>query len=322
MKAALFTQYGPPDKLKIEEVEKPTPLDKQVLVKVFAASINASEWRGFEHPILARLIGGGLLKPKNTRLGTDLAGRVEAIGANVERFKPGDEVFGCAKGAFSEYVLARETNLVGKPANVTYEQAAAVPVAALTALQAIRYAGGIIAGQKVLVQGASGGVGMYMLQLTKFLEAEVTAVCSTRNLDLARANGADQVIDYTHADFTRNGQAYDLIFAINGYHSLSAYARALNPQGEYICVGGNLAQIFQSMLLGRWMSRRGGKKLSNMGIANINQEDLVQLAQLLEAGTLRPFIDQIYSLNQIADAFNYVLTKHPQGKVIIRIDDH
>ncbi len=320
MKAVVYTKYGPPDVLKIDEIEKPTPKENQVLIKVHAASINAADWRGMRYPILDRLIGGGLLKPKNTRVGTDVAGRVEAVGENITQFRPGDEVFGCAKGAFAEYVLAREAYLALKPANSSFEKAAAVPVAALTALQGIRYAGGIRPGQKVLIQGASGGVGTFAVQLAKSFGAEVTAVCSTRNLDMARSIGADHVIDYTQEDFTRNRQCYDLIFAANGYHSLSAYKRALNPQGVYVCAGGALPQIFQAMLLGSWMSRNGDKKMGNMGIAKVIQADLVTLGELLEAGKIAPFIDRSYPLSEFSEAMRYVVEKHAQGKVVITVE--
>jgi len=321
MKAVVYTEYGPPDVLKIEEVEKPTPQDKQVLVKVHAASINAADYRRMRaKPFLLRPMIGGLLKPKNTRLGSDVAGWVEAVGENVKQFRPGDEVFGCANGAFAEYVLAREAYLALKPTNRSFEEAAAVPVAALTALQGIRYAGGIRPGQKVLIQGASGGVGTFAVQIAKSFGAEVTAVCSPRNLDMARSIGADHVIDYTQEDFTRKWQRYDLIFAVNGYHSLSAYKRALCPQGIYVCAGGTLPQIFQAMLLGSLMSRNGDKKMGSMGIAKVNQEDLVYLGELLEAGKIVPVIDRSYSLSEIDEAIRYVEEVHAQGKVVITVD--
>ena len=323
MKAVVYSEYGPPDVLKIEEVEKPTPQDKQVLVKVHATSINAADWREMRaDPILIRLMGGGLLKPKNMRLGSDVAGRVEAVGENVKQFRPGDEVFGCANGAFAEYVLARESYLAMMPAHISFEKAAAVPVAALTALQGIRHAGGIRPGQKVLIQGASGGVGTFAVQLAKSSGADVTAVCSTRNLDMARSIGADHVIDYTKEDFTRNRQRYDLIFAVNGYHSLGDYKRALNPEGIYVCAGGTLPQFFQAMLLGSLMSRNGEKKLGSMGIAKVDQEDLVYLGELLEAGKIVPVIDQGYPLSEIAEAMRYIEEKHAQGKVVIIVEDN
>jgi NADPH:quinone reductase-like Zn-dependent oxidoreductase len=321
MKAVVYTEYGPPDVLKNDEVEKPTPQDKQVLIKVHAASINAGDYRvRTGQPLVLRPMMGGLLKPKNPRVGSDVAGRIEAVGESVKQFRPGDEVFGCAKGAFAEYVLAREAYLALKPANISFEQAAAVPVAALTALQGIRFAGGIRPRQKVLIQGASGGVGTFAVQLAKYYGAEVIAVCSTRNLDMARSIGADHVIDYTQEDFTRNQQCYDLILAVNGYHSLSAYKRALSPQGIYVCAGGTLPQIFQAMLLGSLMSRNGAKKMGNMGIAKVIQEDLVTLGELLEDGRIVPVIDRSYPLSEIVEAFRYVEEVHAQGKVVITVD--
>ena len=320
MKAVIYNEYGPPDVLKIEEVEKPTPRDKQVLIKVHAASINSYDWRYMRAaPFFIRLTGAGLLSPKNPRLGGDLAGRVKAVGENVTQFQPGDEVFGCAEGAYAEYVLAREANLALKPANRSFEEAAAVPTAALTALQGLRDAAGIRPGQKVLIQGASGGVGTFAVLLAKSFGAEVTAVCSPRNLDMARSIGADHVIDYTQEDFTRKPQRYDLIFAANGYHSLSAYKRALNPQGIYVCAGGTMRQIFEAMLLGSLRSRNGGKKLASMGIAKVKQADLVYLGELLEAGKIPPFIDRTYPLGEIAEAFRYFEEVHAQGKVVITI---
>jgi NADPH:quinone reductase-like Zn-dependent oxidoreductase len=322
MKAIAHTHYGPPEGLQLTEVEKPTPKDHQVLVKVRAASVNAGDYRVMRAPILIRPMVGGLLQPKDPRFGSDVAGTVEAVGENVQQFRPGDEVFGCAKGAFAEYVLARETYLALKPATVSFEQAAAVPVAALTALQGLRDAGGIRPGQAVLIQGASGGVGTFAVQLAKAFGAEVTAVCSPRNLDLARSLGADHVIDYTQEDFTRNRQHYDLILAVNGYHSLSAYKRALKPQGIYVCAGGTLPQFFEAMLLGGMMSRTGGKKLGSMGIAKVNQQDLVYLGELLEAGKIVPVIDRSYPLSEITKAIRYVEDTHAQGKVVITVESH
>jgi NADPH:quinone reductase-like Zn-dependent oxidoreductase len=320
MKAIVYTKYGPPDVLQLQEVEKPAPQGNQVLIKVHAASVNAGDYRVRRgKPFLLRLMTGGLLKPKNPRVGSDIAGQVEAVSENVKQFRPGDEVFGCATGAFAEYVLAREAYLAFKPANRSFEEAASVPVAALTALQGIRYAGGIQPGQNVLIQGASGGVGTFAVQLAKLFGAEVTAVCSTKNLDMARAIGADHVIDYTREDFTRNRQCYDLIFAVNGYHSLLAYQRALCPRGIYVCAGGSLPQIFQAMILGSLMSRKGGKKISSMGIAKVNQEDLVYLGALLETGKIAPVIDRRYPLSDIVEAFRYVEDTHAQGKVVITV---
>lgn len=323
MQAVLYTQYGPPEVLHLAEVEKPAPGEDQLLVEVHAASINAFDYRFLRaDPFFIRLMGGGLLRPKNPRLGGDLAGRVEAVGANVTQFRPGDEVFGSASGAFAEYVLAREANLAFKPANRSFEEAAALPTAGLTALQGLRDAAGIETGQKVLIQGASGGVGTFAVMLAKSFGTEVTAVCSTRNLEMARAIGADHVIDYTREDFTRRPERYDLIFAANGYHPLSAYKRALTPQGTYICAGGTMSQLFQAMLLGPLMSRQGGKKLGSMGISRVNHHDLAYLGELLEAGKITPVIDGTYPLSETPAAFRYIEEKHAQGKVIITVENH
>jgi NADPH:quinone reductase-like Zn-dependent oxidoreductase len=319
MKAIVYKKYGSPDVLQMAEVEKPAPDENQVLVKAHAASINAGDYRMMRaDPFLVRLMGG-LRKPKEPRLGHDVAGWVEAVGKNVKQFRPGDEVFGCAKGAFAEYALAKEDHLALKPANKSFEEAAALPVAALTALQGLRDARGIQPGQKVLIQGASGGVGTFAVQLAKSFGADVTAVCSTRNLDMVRSIGADHVIDYTKEDFTRNGRRYDLIFAVNGYHPLSAYKRALSLQGIYICAGGTMSQFLQAILLGPLMSRKGGKKMGTMGIAKINHKDLVYLGELLAAGKIAPIIDRRYPLSEIAEAFRYLEDTHAQGKVVITV---
>lgn len=321
MKAVLYESYGSPlAALQIREIAKPAPKDNQVLVRVRAASINAMDWRRFAmSSLLSRLMTGGWLKPKDTAMGTDIAGQVEAVGENVTRFKPGDEVFGFAHGSFAEYALARETNLTLKPANRSFAEAAAVPVAALTALQAIRFAGGIQAGQSVLIQGASGGVGVYAVQLAKAFGAEVTAVCSARNLDMARSLGADHVIDYAKEDFARNGKRYDLIMAVNGYRSLFAYRRALKLQGVYVCAGGALSQFLQAMLFGKWLSQKGGRRLGSMGIAKINQEDLASLSEFFKDGKIAPVIDRTYPLDEIVDAMQYIIEQHAQGKIIIQI---
>jgi NADPH:quinone reductase-like Zn-dependent oxidoreductase len=318
MKAVIYTKYGSPDVLQLTELEKCTPEDDQVLVKVHASSINAGDYRKMRaDPFFLRLMVGGLLRPKNTRLGSDIAGRVEAVGANVKQFRPGDEVFGFGDGAFAEYVCTRAGSVTLKPANLSFEAAAAVPVAAITALQGLRDAAGLRAGQKVLIQGASGGVGSFAVQIAKSFGAEVTAVCSPRNLELARSIGADRVIDYTRADFTQGQERYDLIFAANGYHPLKAYKRALCPQGIYICAGGTLPQFFQAILLGPRMSEKGGKQLRTMGIAKINQADLAFLGELLEAGKITPVIDRDYPLDEIVEAFRYVEDRHAQGKVVV-----
>lgn len=320
MKAIRYETFGPLESLQFKEVARPFPKNQQVLVKVHASSINALEWRRFTMPsFLIRLMTGGWLKPKDTLLGTDVAGKVEAVGENVTRFKPGDEVFGFAHGSFAEYVLAREAFLTLKPGNRSFKEAAAVPIAALTALQAIRRAGGIQAGQQVLIQGASGGIGMYIVQIAKSLGAEVTAVCSTRNLNLARSLSSDHVIDYTKEDFTQSGKQYDLILAVNGYHSLWAYRRALKLQGICIYVGGDLSQLLQAILFGKLFSQKGGKILMNMGTAKINQEDLAQLSELLKDGKIAPTIEHCYPLHETVDALKYVVEKHAQGKVVIEV---
>src|SRR6266699_1171823 len=305
MKAIVYTHYGSPDVLELKEVEKPTHQDDEVLVKVHAASVNAGDWahllRG--KPFLMRLMGFGLLKPKNTILGSDIAGRVEAVGRNVKQFQSGDEVFGnTAKygfGGFAEYVSVPENALVLKPTNISFE-AAAVPQAALTALQGLRDKGHIQKGQKVLINGAGGGVGTFAVQLAKSFGAEVTAVCSTRNLDIVRSIGADHVIDYTQEDFTRNGQRYDLILAVNGYHSISDYKRALNPEGVYVTTGGSNAQMFQAMLLGPVISRTGRQKMGNSA-HKPNQKDLIFMKELLEASKVKPVIDRRYPLSETAE---------------------
>ncbi len=322
MKAIVYNRYGSPDVLKLEELQKPTPGDDEALIKVHAASVNAYDWHFLTADIfLIRLSGGGLFKPKNTRLGADFAGQVEAVGRNVKQFQPGDEVFGTGNGSFAEYVSVAESALALKPVNLSFEEAAAVPMAAVTALQGLRDNGQIQPGQKVLINGASGGVGTFAVQIAKYFGAEVTAVCSTDKLDMARALGADHVIDYTQEDFTKNGQQYDLIFAANGYHSLSAYKRALTPRGIYVMAGGSMAQIFQAMLLGPRMSETGGRKMG-AAMAKINQKDLATLKELLEAGKIVPVIDRSYALSETAEALRYLGEGHARGKVVITMEDN
>ena len=321
MKAIVYTKYGSPDVLQFKDVEKPAPKDDEVLVKIHAASVNAYDWHFLTADIfLIRLMGGGLLKPKDSRLGADIAGRVEAVGKNVRQFKPEDEVFGMVRGGFAEYVCTLENALALKPSNLSFEEAAAVPMAAVTALQGLRDEGQIQAGQRVLINGASGGVGTFAVQIAKSFGAEVTAVCSTRNLDQARSLGADHVIDYTKEDFTRSGQRYDLILAANGYHSLSAYKRALAPTGVYIMAGGSKAQIFQAMLMGSWMSETGGRKMGGVS-AKRSQKDLTFLKELLEAGNVVPTIDRRYPLREAAEALRYLGKGHARGKVVITVGD-
>jgi NADPH:quinone reductase-like Zn-dependent oxidoreductase len=327
MKAIVYTHYGSPDVLQLKEGEKPLPQDHQLLIKVHAASVNAADWhilRG--KPFLARIMGVGLLKPKDQRLGTDIVGRVEAVGNNVTQFQPGDEVFGVVAGGFAEYACAAENKLALKPANLSFEAAAAVPVAALTALQGLRDKGQIQPGQKVVIDGASGGVGTFAVQIAKAFGAEVTAVCSTRNVDMVRSMGADHVIDYTQEDVTRNGQRYDLILAVNGYHPILAYRRALRPTGVYVMVGASKAHLIQALLqallLGPVISRTGRQKMGHMGIAKINQKDLVYVKELLEAGKVVPVIDRRYPLRETAEAIRYLEEGHARGKVVITVEQN
>ena len=323
MKAMVYTKYGPPDVLELREVEKPLPKDDEVLVKVHAASVNAADWHFLRgKPFLMRLMGFGLLKPKNKILGSDIAGRVEAVGRNVKQFQPSDELFGdlfeCGRGGFADYVCARENALVLKPANISFEEAAAVPMAAVTALHGLRDKGKIQPGQKVLINGASGGVGTFAVQIAKSFGAEVTGLCSTRNLDIVRSIGADQVIDYTKEDFTQNGQRYDLILAANGYHSILDYKRALSPKGTYVTTGGSMAQLFQAVLLGPWISMTGSKKMGNL-LSKPNQKDLIFVKELLEARKVKPVIDRRYTLSEVPEALRYLEEGHAQGKVVITV---
>ena len=317
MKAAVRTRYGPPDVVQITDVEKPVPMDNEVLIKVRAASVNSLDRYFMRGAPLIRLIPG-LRTPKHKVLGADIAGRVEAVGRNVKQFQPGDGVFGVCRGAFAEYVCAIEDKLALKPANCSFDDAAAVPVAAITALQGFRDKGRIQPGHKVLVDGASGGVGTFAVQIAKSFGAEVTAVCSTRNVDTARSIGADHVIDYMREDFTRSGQRYDLIMGANAYRSIFDYRRALSQDGIYVLVGGGLVRIFQAMLLASLLSLISSKKTSFF-IANINQKDLVFLKELLEAGKVVPVIDRRYPLSGVAEALRYLEEGHAQGKVVITV---
>ena len=318
MKAFVYTEYGSPDVLQLKEVEKPAPKDNEVLVKVYAASVNPADWHLMRaEPFLARL-ENGLRKPKNTKLGADVAGRVEAVGKNVSQFQAGDDVFGelplNVLGSFAEYVCAHEDALALKPARLTFEQAAAVPLAAFTALQGLRDKGQIRQGQKVLVNGAAGGVGTFAVQIAKSFGTEVTGVCSTRNLDMVRSIGADHVIDYTQEDFTRTGQRYDLIFDAVGNRSVSDYRRALSPNGICAVAGfTSLSRLFQIMLL-------GGKNIGLMETARGNKKDLLILKELLEAGKIVPVIDRTYPLREVPEAIRYLETKHARGKVVIKVE--
>jgi NADPH:quinone reductase-like Zn-dependent oxidoreductase len=325
MKAIVYTKYGSPDVLEMKDVSKPTPKVDEVLIKVKAASVNSADLHLLRaDPFLTRLYAGPL-KPKFNILGADVAGQVEAVGAKVTRFKPGDEVFGDISastwGGFAEYVCCRENALALKPANISFEQAAAAPMAAVTALQGLRDKGKIRAGQKVLINGASGGVGTFAVQLAKYFGAEVTAVCSTRHVETARAIGADHVIDYTQEDFSKNGQTYDLIFAANGNRSISDYKRALSPNGTYVMSGGSTAQLSEVLLQGPWISMRGSKKMGN-SLAKPKPEDLALVKELLEAGKLIPVVDRSYPLADVPNALRYVEEGHAQGKVVIAVNGH
>ncbi len=325
MKAIVYTQYGSPDVLQFKDVEKPTPKDNEVLVKIHAASANPADWHTMRAtPFLARLVNG-FFKPKNHRLGADVAGRVEAVGSTVTQFHVGDDVYGCLSlsemSSFAEYVCVREdAALALKPANLTFEQAAAVPLAAFTALQGLRDTGHIQAGQKVLINGASGGVGTFAVQIAKSYGAEVTGVCSTRNLDMVRSIGADHVMDYTREDFTNNGQRYDLIYCAVGNRSISDYQRALKPQGACVIAGfTNMRLLFEYMILGPRRSKVGGKQVGLMPTMKPNQKDLTFLNELLESGKVEPVIDRCYPLNETAEAIRYLETGHAKGKVVIAV---
>ncbi|MGB9457818.1 MAG: NAD(P)-dependent alcohol dehydrogenase [Bryobacteraceae bacterium] len=322
MKAIVYHNYGGPEVLQCEEIEKPAAGDSEVLIRVCAASVNPLDWHFMRGtPYLVR-IGAGLRKPKITRLGVDVTGEVEAVGRNVTQFKTGDRVFGACRGAFAEYVCTSESALVAKPANVTFERAAAVPVAAFTALQGLRDRGQIKAGQKVLINGAAGGVGTLAVQIAKSFGAEATGVCSTRNVDMVRSLGADTVIDYTQKDFTKSGLLYDLIFDCVGNHSLSACRRVLNPKGTYIAVGGPssrwmiglLARVIKMVVLSRFSSQN-----LVMVLAKSNKEDLTLIRQLMEAGKVTPVIDKRYQLSEVPEAIRYLEEGHARGKVVITL---
>jgi NADPH:quinone reductase-like Zn-dependent oxidoreductase len=322
MQAIVYTEYGSPDVLQLKEVERPMPRDNEVLVKVQAASANPLDWHLMRaKPFLARL-ENGLLKPKNTKLGADIAGSVETVGRNVTQFQADDEVFGAIAikelGGFASYVCVPEDLLALKPTNSTFEVAAAIPTAALTALQGLRDNGQIQPGQKVLINGASGGVGTFAVQIAKSFGAEVTAVCSTRNLDMVRSIGADHVIDYMQEDFTKNGQQYDLIYCAVGNRSTSDYQRALKPQGVCVIAGfTTLPLLFEHMIVGKRKSKAGGQRIGQMETVKPNKDDLVFLKGLVEAGKIKPVIDRSYPLSEVPAALRYLETGHAQGKVVI-----
>jgi NADPH:quinone reductase-like Zn-dependent oxidoreductase len=314
MKAIVCTKYGSLDVLSFEEAQKPTPGDDEVLVKVHASSVNYGNVALVKgEPFMSRL-WSGLSKPKDPIPGGDVAGRVEAVGKNVTQFQPGDEVYGDTSsdgfGAFAEYVAAPENMLALKPANISFEEAAAVPQAALVALQGLRDKGQIQAGQKVLINGASGGNGTFAVQIAKAF--------STRNVEMVRAIGADHIIDYTQEDFAENEGQYDLILATGGDRSISDYKRALSPSGTYVSAGGSMTQIFQGLLLGPFMSMGGDKTLASL-YHRPNQDDLVFMKELIEDGKVKPVIDRRYPLSEAADALRYYAEGHSQGKVIITV---
>jgi len=323
MKAIVYYNYGSPDVLKLEEIQKPTPSEDEVLVKVHAASVNAGDWRAVRaDPFFIRL-GGGLLKPKNKMLGIDIAGQVEAAGRNVKQFQPGDEIFGdlyyAGLGAFAEYACADENVLALKPANLTFEEAAAVPGAGITALRGLRDYGQIQPGQKVLINGASGGVGTFAVQIAKSFGADVTGVCSTSKLDMVRSIGADQVIDYTQEDFTQNRQRYDLILDIGANRSLSDYKRALSPKGIYVLAGFSMAAMLRVMSLGPLFSMTGSKKFVVL-MPKLDPKAMVFMKELLEAGKVVPVIDRRYPLSEVPEAIRYLEEGHARGKVVITVE--
>jgi NADPH:quinone reductase-like Zn-dependent oxidoreductase len=325
MKAVVYCEYGSPDVLKLMDIPKPAPNDNQVLVKVRAASVNPYDWHFIRGTPYIMRLGVGLRKPKVTRIGVDFAGTIEAIGKNVTQFKPGDEVFGGKTGAFAEYVCVSDKGVALKPANITFEQAGSVDIAGLTALQAVRDKAKAQPGQKILINGASGGVGTFAVQIAKSFGAEVTGVCSTRNLDMVRSLGADHVIDYTKEDFTKSGQRYDVILDNVGNQPLLGFRRALTPKGKYVMIGGGgttdqglLGPLFRpikAMLLSPFV----GQDMSMM-MTDPTQKDMMQLADLMQAGRVTPVIDRRYKLNEVPAAIRYLEQGHARGKVVITVE--
>lgn len=323
MKAVVYRCYGSPEVLQLEDIEKPVPADNEVLVKVRAASLNPLDWHYMRGTPYIMRLGSGLGTPKNPRLGVDFAGTVEAVGKNVRRFQPGDEVFGGRTGAFAEYVtVAEDRALMPKPANLTFAQAAAAPTAAITALQALRDKGQLRAGQRVLINGASGGVGTFAVQLAKALGAEVTGVCSTRNVSLVRSLGADHVIDYTRENFITLGQRYDLIIDNVGNHPLLDYRDVLNPKGIFVIVGGPdggwigpLLNPLKALVVSPFVDQT-----FVMLLAKFSQPDLALLGEFMQAGTVTPVIDRSYPLNAVPEAIRYSEEGHARGKIIIAVE--
>lgn len=323
MKAIIQTEYGSPDVLSLQEVDKPVVTANGVLVRVRATSVNAGDWhlmRG--DPFLTRLMFGGILKPKIKILGMDIAGTVEAVGKDVTQFQVGDEVYGDLSesgfGAFAEYVCAIESALTLKPANTSFEQSATVPGAALTALQGLRDCGQIQSGQKVLINGASGGVGSFAVQMAKAFGAEVTAVCNTHKIEMIKTLGADHIIDYTQTDITKNGQEYDLILDAAAYRSVFDYRPILKPEGTYVLIGGSIARLFQVLLFGAVISRIMHRKLKCL-MVKPHRSDLVILKEMIEAGKIVPFIDQTYSLSEVPMAIRHIEQRQVRGKVAISV---
>lgn len=323
MKAISQSNYGSTDMLSLQEVDKPVVTDKGVLIKVHAASVNSGDWhlmRGT--PFLSRLMFGGILKPKIKTLGMDVAGRVEAVGKDVTQFQINDEVFGdisgCGFGAFAEYVCADESALVLKPSNISFEQAATVPAAALAALQGLRDLGQIQSGQKVLINGASGGVGSFAVQIAKAFGAEVTALCSTKKMAMVKSLGADHVIDYTQTDITKNGERYDLILDAAAYRSVFHYLPILSNHGSYVLVGGSMMRLFQIMFFGALIS-----KISQLNVKCLsskpNQKDLTILSNLLESGKITPFISQRCKLSEVPTAISALEQRQVMGKIAIAV---
>lgn len=324
MKAAVHSRYGPPDVIEIKDVEKPVPKDDEVLIRVRAASVNPLDWRLLRGaPYVARVFFG-LRKPTSARpgrLGRDVAGQVEAVGRNVTQFKPGDEVFGACEGAFAEYACAQESRLAVKPSGLTFEQAASVPVAGLTALQGLRDKGRIRAGQKVLINGAAGGVGTFAVQVANVFGAEATGVCSTRNVEMMRSLGARHVVDYTREDFTEGARRYDIILDNVGNHSLSAIRRVLNPEGVCLMIGApkKPALFLTRALAAPLLSRLVGQSFI-MFMARVKKEDLNTLGEFMGAGNVTPVIDRRYSLSEVAEAVRYLEEGHARGKVLITLE--
>jgi NADPH:quinone reductase-like Zn-dependent oxidoreductase len=321
MKAIVQHQYGSPDVLRLEEVAKPTPNDDEVLIKVQAVSINGSDWEGLiGKPLYARM--GGLRKPSNKILGSDIAGRVEMVGKNIRLFQPGDEVFGemlAYRGGFAEYCCTPEKLLARKPAQMTFEEAAAIPQAAGIVLQGLRDQGKVQPGQAVLINGAGGSAGTFAVQLAKYYGAEVTGVDNTDKMDFLRSLGADHVIDYTRQDFTKTGKQYDLILDVVAHRSVFACKRALRANGSYFCVGGSVATLFQVLLLGPWIRRNSGKNLRLLAVQR-NPKDLVFMAELCEAGKVVPVIDRQYPLRDVPEALRNVGEGRAKGKVVITME--